>query len=84
MVHLVPAAIFPTPAKFNFNLSRLLSLLKRNPKYWPSVGSVFLVVPTFAAITVFHKFQSPDVILTKANCEPWQKLQDYEHPRPKF
>jgi len=96
-MHVLPNQVIMTPAKFDFNVSRLWTLLKKNPRYWGNVGSVFLVVPTMAAICAYHTVHSPDAILTRANPEPWQQFdhkqykfrsnidhENYEHPRPRF
>ena len=96
-MHVVPNPVIMTPAKFNFSLGRLWTILKRNPRYWGNIGAVFLVVPTMAVVSAYHHIMAPDVILTRADPEPWQhfdhkkyKIYDdfdhahYEHPRPRF
>ncbi|CAG2120456.1 unnamed protein product [Medioppia subpectinata] len=96
-MHVVPNPVIMTPAKFHFQVSRLWTLLKRNPRHWGSVGSVFVIVPTMASVSAYHSLHSPDTILTRANPEPWHQFdhkqhkfrshidhQHYDHPRPRF
>ena len=68
---------FPIVKQSHFG--RLVHLLKKNPRYMLSVGPVFFVVPSFAAITIYHKLHDSDVILSRSNPEPWNKKW-----RPKF
>ena len=93
----VPNQVIMTPAKFNFSMGRLWSLLKKNPRYWGNIGAVFLVVPTMATVSAYHHLNAPDVIFSRSNPEPWQRFdnkkyqfvsgvdhQTYVHPRPRF